>query len=393
MKLGLGFISLFLIFYVRAVAAAEMDLESTPAHGKELDITEYGTVFSDRYFIVASGQGKTTYHNPIPGFVWGALIHLEEIYNINGGLEKGSVSDQFLDLGMIYDTEKAHLWRGGEFSASLSVSGTSGFEPRLAGEVQTVSNIWAQSAVRFSQLAYKQKFNQHFFIRGGILDLTNFFDITTEAAVLLNYAFTTVPTLFTNAFISTAPYWGLALMGVYEQKDASVKVGVFQGNPKNMDTAFSKGYLAIGEYDQSLGNDIFMEIGGWRFKQPDPQYGHDSQGLYGFFQKKWKINHNHFGAFLQWSASPQKINLLPYYLGIGFNAYGLVINRPDDIFSAGIANAWVRGAPPETAYEITYAWAVSKYLIIQPDLQYLRHPALGRNNCLMGLLRIHLNFA
>jgi porin len=111
-------------------------------------------------------------------------------------------------------------------------------------------------------------------------------------------------------------------------------------------------------------------------------------------------------AFLQLGIGDARVNRFGSYVGVGLVASGLFPGRQDEL---GIAVASARngshymeqqeqlGTPAqgsETAIELTYLAQISKWLAVQPDLQYVVHPNTDPaiKNALAFLLRFEVSF-
>lgn len=100
------------------------------------------------------------------------------------------------------------------------------------------------------------------------------------------------------------------------------------------------------------------------------------------------------GAFLRLSGSPSNRNVIDFYADGGLTFKGIVPSRADDILGLGIAfarvssaarnldsdtNAFTGSDAPrrafEAALELTYKAQVTPWWSIQPDLQFIIHPA------------------
>jgi porin len=98
-------------------------------------------------------------------------------------------------------------------------------------------------------------------------------------------------------------------------------------------------------------------------------------------------------VFARWSWSPGDRNEITGYAGGGFLYEGLTSRRPDD--SAGIGVNVVRQGRQvgsETAYELFYRYQVTRNVILQPDVQWLRHIAGQRPSTLVAGLRMGIEF-
>jgi len=84
-------------------------------------------------------------------------------------------------------------------------------------------------------------------------------------------------------------------------------------------------------------------------------------------------------------------------MGAGINLKGIISQNSDDLLGLGIAYAALKNLDKkgETAFELTYQYCFNEHFSLQPDLQYIFHPA-GReetiNNTFVGFLRFYINF-
>ena len=101
------------------------------------------------------------------------------------------------------------------------------------------------------------------------------------------------------------------------------------------------------------------------------------------------------GAFLRIGAAPGDRNLVSFYFDTGLNYTGLFEGRDSDVFGLAFAFAKIsdraadfdkdyNGANPaaarpvrdyEAAIELSYTYVAAPWWTIQPDLQYIIHPA------------------
>jgi porin len=99
-------------------------------------------------------------------------------------------------------------------------------------------------------------------------------------------------------------------------------------------------------------------------------------------------------AFLRAGGSPSDRNVIAYYFDTGLAYKGLLADRPDDTVGLAVAYAAIssslqsldrdtqafnnQGSRPvrnaETAIELSYQAAVTPWMTIQPDVQYIVHP-------------------
>lgn len=108
-------------------------------------------------------------------------------------------------------------------------------------------------------------------------------------------------------------------------------------------------------------------------------------------------NDRSLGIFAQLALSPANINNHHYYIGCGINYFGLSEKQPEDALGIAVACAGFNTSykKNESTIEAYYKKKISENLSVQPDLQYVIHPA-GTDeilpNALIGIVRVNLNF-
>jgi porin len=131
---------------------------------------------------------------------------------------------------------------------------------------------------------------------------------------------------------------------------------------------------------------------------------HGNSGLYGIIdQMIWRLPGEDpkkgVGVFARAMAAPSDRNLIDLYADAGVNFIGLWDRRPDDTF--GMAAAYSRISPAasgsdadaafftspplpvrddQVTFELTYQAQIAPGFLVQPDFQYIFHPAGGAVN-------------
>jgi porin len=119
-------------------------------------------------------------------------------------------------------------------------------------------------------------------------------------------------------------------------------------------------------------------------------------GFYSYSdQKLWDNGSRNLSVFTQVGYSPGKCTN-SFYLGVGMNYTGLWSRHGKDIAGIAVASEHFRGGwKSETAIEFTYRYQINNHFFVQPDIQYIFHPAgTGEilNNSFAGNFRFGLNF-
>lgn len=343
----------------------------------------YGIIF---ILSLSPFQAKTEEYNSPLSFA--GYIILEDVSNMHGGAQRGSVTNLATHMTATYHSNARPVWPNGLVTIGFMGITTSHKKNNFTGAMQTVSNIQASPELRLYNLMYEQKFGHTNTVRAGIMDLNDYFNVTVESAQLLNASFAIFPTLTADAAVATYPFSGFGIMTALEVGSLETQIGLFQGNPKQLDTLFHEGYMIIGEISRSI-DFLMLQIGAWHYQQSNPAIGTTTSGIYGCSEAHWDGRHGqHYGAFLQLGVTLRKQTIIPYYVGTGFRIKGLFPNRSEDNLTFGLARAWITAKPSETAYEMVYTIQITKQLSILPDLQYVTHPSGIFPNAWVGIVRL-----
>ncbi|HKK04491.1 MAG TPA: carbohydrate porin [Gammaproteobacteria bacterium] len=338
-------------------------------------------------------------------FQWGLHIDTDLVSNLAGGLQRGTVTNSVVHAAVAIDTGALGAWKGGRFAASALRIASGEASANNIGDLQIADNLDAASSTRVYQLWYRQRYRvgrrgPRLSVRGGIIDLNQSFAATDAASLLLNASFGLDPTLSANVPISTYPEPGLGLEGAALGRHWKLQLGIFQPNPAERSRGFRDGALTIGELRYRTGPQdraAHFKLGLWRYRQSDPALRglpDRDWGAYGAVEGSLGHGPDAPRVFMQLGHAPDPATTVPHYIGLGLQMP--VPGRRHDIFTAGIAHAEIRGAdaPGETSYELSYLINLHRFVTLQPDLQYIRHPSGRRdiNNAVVALMRLHLEF-
>jgi porin len=268
------------------------------------------------------------------------------------------------------------------------------------GDIQTADNIEAVPLTRLFE-AYLAKLwdkgDHSVALRFGLIDLNSQFDSIDPASVMLNSSHGIGPDLSRSGRNGPSIYpvtaTGSTVTWV-KSKKWTFRLGIFDGvagSPSAPHAFFaerlkpSDGLLVIGQTDWQLTKDSRLEAGAWGYTAaqdgPDGRRSHD-RGAYLSYEGPLdvlpRVNFWVRGGFANPTAQP-----IAGYLGAGIVQQGTIAGRPDDRLGFGIAHA-VIGEPAvralgvhhsETSFELTYQAKISRRFVIQPDVDYIHHPA------------------
>lgn len=340
-------------------------------------------------------------------FEFGASYIGEGMGLLSGGLRRGQSYEGMANIRFSFQTEKAGWWKGGSFL--VTGANTHGGTPSsdLIGDFQVASNIEAGNLTYLHECWYRQELGAWTMIV-GLQDLNTEFVSTENGSSFLNSSFGTHSTIANNV---PSPIFPLTSLGAQIQyvftPKLSAKLAVFDGMPEDLDynphniswhLNSNDGYLAFAEVQLAD-----FKLGTYYHNHSPYSDGADpSVPNYGMYltadQTLIRISPKRMlNAFLQLSLSPASKNDNNCYLGCGILCKGPFAGRSDDEFGLAFANANLQHAAngSETAFEMTYKLSVCDQVFLQPDLQYIVHPA-GTDgtpeNALAAFLRFGIEF-
>lgn len=336
---------------------------------------------------VGGSAGLIPLPSPGNGLDLHAVWNADAYDNLDGGLQRGYATDSVLSLGFGLDTGALGAWRGGRLALRLQAIAST-HPSDYAGDLQILSNLDASNRRGIAEFWYSQQIGGSL-IRGGILNLNDFFDVDDAASLFANSSFGIVPSISANVPSSIYPDFGWGLMGRVGPADDDWQFGLFQGDPNNRASALSDGAMLIAERGWSdPGSGTRIGLGAWYRDVPETAGPPASDwGAYTNLEHALP-GHPHAVAFVQLGASPGAENQVPGYLGAGLHFYRISAALSE--VGIGLARAWIRGHAAETSVEATARFPVGSGFFLQPDLQYIFHPSGIHPNALVAGLRLHL---
>ncbi|WP_153640449.1 carbohydrate porin [Prolixibacter sp. NT017] len=343
------------------------------------------------------GRAKEIERRREEAFSLGAAYTADNLYNFNGGIESGYAYLGMAQFCVNFDTEKAGWWNGG--TLYLHATSTHGDSPSadLIGDVQVASNIEAGDHTFFQEFWFSQKLGQ-FEITAGLQDLNVEYANTEYGGEYLNSSFGIIPTISCNL---PAPIFPLTALGASVKWSANDKFTLmaalyegcstgFDANPHNLkwNLDSKEGLLAISEVQLpvTLSGDLdgTYKMGFYHYF-PSSGNGNapaeQSKSIGYYFLGDQTLYHmeghnRSLGFFTQLGIAPTKDNPVSFYIGTGINYYGVFDKDGGDVLGLAIAHAHMGVIKlDETAIELTYKCNVTNNIYLQPDFQYIVHPA------------------
>jgi porin len=341
----------------------------------------------------------------------------EVLSNASGGLHSGTRVEHLLDMVLDVDLQKSVSWNGGSARVNPFWIEGQGLSEDHSGDLTRVSNIDARDGLRLFEAWLQQSaFDGRVSLRAGLLAADQEFALTAYTPLFLNGTFGMPIVVSANA---PSPIYPVGAVGARLYVEPApgfyAQAAVYDGDPgaeHENETGLS---VRFSEADGVLA----MVETGWRHESgavklgaavhtaefPDLETGSARRGnqvLYAVVEQKLSPS---VGAFLRLGVAPRDRSLIERYVDAGVNVEGLIPGRDQDVL--GVAAVWAglshdfvnaQADPKEWDHEIlieaTYKVTLTKWISLQPDLQYIVHPGgtSAVDNALILGVRIDLLF-
>jgi porin len=335
------------------------------------------------------------------------------IGDVAGGEQRGTHWIGRLDLDL--DSGKGLLLRNGAHAhADIFLLHGGGFSERVVGDAQVVSNVDAPYALRPFEAWVEAPLGGGVRAKAGLIDLNSEFDVQSVGAPFLNSSFGIAPDYSQSGLNgpSIFPITSPGLVVAVERPRWTLRTAVFDALPGDPDHPhrtlpgpfFRDGALLAVEGEVKIGAGGELQAGAWyytdRFDRLDGQGQGRSAGAYVQYEQTLAGDEKS-GALRGWvrvGRAASDVNAIGVYAGGGFTwgtedrSYGIAIAhaRLGDPALQAFALALTPRDRAETTLEITARCRLTHWLVVQPDLQYVRHPSWGAApDALVLGLRLH----
>lgn len=330
-----------------------------------------------------------------PAFLYDAVLTVDTLDNLSGGLRTGAWGMANLDLTAAWQGDQ-----GWEAFGYILADTHGGFSERYTGDAQVVSNIDAPAGVRlFEAWLRHTSDDQSLVATAGLINLNGIFDTQPVGGLFLNASHGIGPD-YSQSAPSIFPISGLGVVAEWRPTDTlRLRAGVFDGVPGDPDhggvftslrISRAEGVNYVVEAEQNFGGG-FVKLGHWAYSQRADRLDGMGQGrregTYG--QVSGQLTHEGedpdqgLSAWVRAGVANGQVLDVSSYAGGGVVYTGLFAGRDHD--QAGLAIASARFGKPwralnpeaagvETTIEAAYQVEVKPGLILQPDVQYIRHP-------------------
>jgi len=335
----------------------------------------------------------------------------EQWTNVSGGLKRGTTWDSLLTFGFEQDLGKLAKVDGlGRIGmTAFHYTGSGDFSGEYVGSMSDPSNIFSGEMVRVFEIYYANEFETSigtFSTRIGQLAADEDFMGIDYADIFLNSSLGAIPVnagtgLYSG--VNAFSQYSLATLGLtvgYEVDDFDFMLGIYNGNAGddlsknhgfNYDFEGVAVWYQIGYNYELFGRNGRVQFGGNYNSAKFENFatGDTGRNFYSFYlgiQQDILVDDEKnpiLGAFCRLAWAPDSdISAFTKYVDFGFNWFGPIPCRGDDVFAvavsileAGKAFSNAEGIDRnETMVEATYKLQLTKAISLQPVMQVYLNP-------------------
>jgi porin len=320
-----------------------------------------------------------------------------------GGIRKGARYLDNLDVVAEADMEELVGWKGAEIHVyGLYNNGKS--LNALMGDAQVASNIeTGVKAVRLYEAWVDQKIGEKASVKIGLYDLNSEFDALDASGLFMGSAHGIGTDISQTGLNGPSIFPSTSLAARLEIEPAKrwkIRAAVLDGVPGDpnrpkrtaVNLSGKDGALIIGELEAPLGKGKLL-LGHWRYTSPfDAWQGGRGRGNDGWYVRgetplsgtDIDTDGRGLAAFFRFGIADGAYNPFNLFLASGLNYTGLIKGREEDQLGVAFATARTsnryRLTTPadraETVVELTYRAPITKWLTIQPNVQYVINPGV-----------------
>jgi porin len=359
------------------------------------------------------------------GVTFGILYTGEALDKLHGGIG-GNTDVEYrgnLDVTLTLDSGRLGLWPGATAFVYFENGQGSGVTKEHVGAVQLLSNIEAQDFTQISAYWIEQRLGGDMFhIKLGKQDANVEFCRLDYGIHFINSSFALIPTVPIPTFPN--PALGASVL-VKPTEWLSLGGGIYDGDAKGGTFGFEStfdgkgGQFAVVEFD--LSTSVLLRhwptgtyrVGFWDHTKdveeitndPNPDKFSENHGVYLTFDQLVLAESANaegpqgLGAFAQFGWAPQDRNRLTRYLGAGLAYTGAIPRRDSDVLGAAVAHVRfsdrvedLEGRTEETIVEVFYEALLTRWLTLQPDIQFVLNPGGNGRDALVAGSRFYVDF-
>ena len=334
---------------------------------------------------------------PTPALTLTVLENFDLWENTGGGLRAGGTVLSKLRVSATWNAAK---FGDPGFKAHIQMFAVDGrpFSGGFVGDIQTLSNIEAPTSVRLFDLWAEQAFGDQGSLRVGLVDVNKDFDINSPVGLFIASSDAIGPDISKSgqngpSIFPVTSFGGRVLWTPI--KAFTLRLGAFDGvsgDPAHpgafvkVRLRSSDGAFLIGQADYNISDQAQVSVGAWGYSAPTPridpaQPGAERQsGVFAFIDGPISKS---LSAWARAGVSNPAVEQVSSFVGAGVVWNAPFPSRKNDQAGLAVGRAGIGGPTrrvlglpdAETAIEATYLFTVNDKVSLQPDLQYIVHPA------------------
>ena len=365
-------------------------------------------------FVLVTPAGPVRAQDPEPVRLNASLL-ADLMANVDGGVRRAGSA--VVLGGLTVDVDGAALLGVSGLTGHVTILGARGDGPSVhVGDIQGPSNIAAPEGIFPFEAWLQQNLSGRISVLAGLYDINSEFDVLGVAGLFLNSSFGIGPDFALSGpnGPSVFPTTGLGVRAaVAISPSLRLRLALVDGtpgdpaDPGDFDPWIRPGDGALLVTEVALGGGTpdartayprvgrgattppsRLALGIWRYAGvSDP--GSACCGVYALAETRLSVDPGDpdrvVGLFARAGSALRGQSAVSAYVGLGVTARGLP--RSADELGLGVALAWpdpmhleATGFPasreaPEQVLELSYRLGLADVLFLQPDLQYVVHPA------------------
>lgn len=347
-------------------------------------------------FLCGAHNGANATDDTVVDWSLDMVATFDLLANLSGGRKRGIEIPSTLEI--IGDVVWGDRDNGSSHHIKLNVLGTLGghFSADHVGDIQTVSSIEAPNTAKLFEAWYQFTLpDKRASVLVGLHDLNSEFYVLERASRLLHSSFGNGPEI-AQANASLFPTTALgAVVRIAPSERTYVAAGIYDGVPGRPSDKFGThirfddgdGIFAVGEVgyvDPAHAIPAKAAIGVWHttatFEDTAGLIRDNNSGAYIITEMpltRFRADGD-LGIFFQLGITRASRNEIASYFGGGLHWAAPFAGRDEDELSVGVAHARLSNRhrranglqrDAETAIELTYAYQVNSWLVLQPDVQ------------------------
>ncbi len=325
------------------------------------------------------------------------------------GNDRGrSLSRGLLQLGVGLDLEQLAGWKGSSFFAGLhSFHGRNGSD--VLGDIQGYSNIDADRFDEIAEVWFEQRTHRgRLRLKLGRVDANTEFAFVGAGGEFVNSSAGFSPTILflptypspapsVNLFYSPSPMLHLGV-GLYDRPFEATGSG---DDPRAL---FTIGQVTLLGHGSGVLGPRRLVLGAWhdsgRLIAFDGSVTRGTNGLFAVAEQRLLLSRRGTGLdlFLQYGRADEDLGEFATHWSLGLLALSPLPRRAGDgvglmISAVDLSDAASAGfGRNETTIELFYGIALTPFLRLKPDLQYVMHPSGESGRSLVGTIRFEIAF-